>query len=65
MTIRGILHDEKYFSNPDRFIPERHLKEGNATGETALLEVNDYVFGFARRSAGSSRRIAQNLTPIF
>lgn len=59
LPTRGVLHDEKYFSNPDRFVPERHLKEGNTTGETALLEVSDYLFGFARRSASSLHHILQ------
>jgi hypothetical protein len=37
-TIRNLMHDEKYFSDPHEFIPERHLKAGNETGAAALLD---------------------------
>jgi cytochrome P450 len=42
------MHDEKYFSDPHEFIPERHLKAGNETGATALLDPM-WVFGFGKR----------------
>ena len=43
------MHDEKCFSDPHEFIPERHLKTGNETGATALLDPPAWVFGFGRR----------------
>ena len=48
-TIRSLMHDEKYFSDPHEFIPERHLKAGNETGATASLDPTAWVFGFGRR----------------
>jgi len=37
-NIWSLMHDEKYFSDPHEFIPERHLKAGNETGAAALLD---------------------------
>jgi hypothetical protein len=46
---RSVFHDEKYFSNPNEFIPERFLSKGNETGATALLDPLAWLFGFGRR----------------
>ncbi|KAG8815407.1 hypothetical protein FRC17_000728 [Serendipita sp. 399] len=47
----SILHDEKYFSNPEEFVPERFLgDEGKARGATAELDPLNYVFGHGRRA---------------
>jgi cytochrome P450 len=48
-TVRSIMHDEKYFSDPHEFIPERHLNTGNETGATALLDPSTWIFGFGKR----------------
>jgi hypothetical protein len=43
------MHDEKYFSDPHKFIPERHLNPRNETGPTALLDPSTWIFGFGKR----------------
>ncbi|PVF97872.1 cytochrome P450 [Serendipita vermifera] len=45
-NIWGILHNETYFSNPEEFIPERHLPNSK---ETANLDVSDVFWGWGRR----------------
>ncbi|PVF97871.1 cytochrome P450 [Serendipita vermifera] len=45
-NIWGILHDKTYFSNPEEFIPERHLPNSK---ETANLDVSDVFWGWGRR----------------
>jgi cytochrome P450 len=48
---RGIMHDEKYFSQPSEFLPERFLEASKSQGggPTGLLEPQNYIFGFGRR----------------
>lgn len=49
ITDRTLMHDERYFNEPFKFIPERFLPEGKDMGLTAELDPLKYVFGFGRR----------------
>jgi hypothetical protein len=62
-NIWGIMHDEKYFSRPLEFLPERFLQRQSQTQSDSLDEKDrnshpdarldpwNYAFGFGRRSA--------------
>lgn len=53
-NIWGIMHDEKHFSKPLEFLPERFLQvneKGEKDRPTAFLDPWNYAFGFGRRCA--------------
>lgn len=61
VPLRNMSHDEKYFKNPDQFIPERFLRGDNSIDdETRHTEPFAYLpFGFGPRSY-IGQRFAEN-----
>ena len=46
--LRGILHDEKLYPQPEMFQPERFLKNGKLNPD--VLDPERVAFGYGRRS---------------
>ena len=47
LLARAMSRDEAVYPNPDRFLPERFLKDGNI--DPNVRDPADFVFGFGRR----------------
>ena len=41
------MHDETEYPDPDRFLPERFLKNGKLN--PAVRDPSDFIFGYGRR----------------
>lgn len=45
---RMMMNDEEFFPNPEKFLPERHMHEGNAKVSDECNPAK-IVFGFGKR----------------
>ncbi len=41
------MHDEAEYPEPDRFLPERFLKDGKLNPD--IRDPSDFIFGYGRR----------------
>ena len=48
--VRACMHDPDTFEDPEKFAPERFLRDGKL--DTNARDPYDFVFGFGRRFAG-------------
>ena len=42
------MHDPKVYHEPDRFLPDRFMRDGKL--DPSVRDPRDFVFGFGRRS---------------
>lgn len=53
---RAIMHDPETFPEPDKFVPERFLSDGQLNQE--VLDPAEVVFGFGRRCVNVTWSVA-------
>ncbi|KAI0647837.1 cytochrome P450 [Trametes meyenii] len=46
-NVWGCMHDSEVYSNPEKFFPERFIRDGKM--DTAVLDPTAFIFGFGRR----------------
>jgi len=59
VNVWSILHDPAIFPDPEAFIPERFLKDGQLNVDPSILDPATVAFGFGRRIC-PGRHLAEN-----
>ena len=47
IVLRACMHDPEVFPDPDRFLPDRFMRDGKL--DTSIRDPSDFIFGYGRR----------------
>ncbi|PIL22725.1 cytochrome P450 [Ganoderma sinense ZZ0214-1] len=64
VNLWSIFHDEKNYPEPDKFMPERFLQDGNLKPSDTVEDPSRIAFGFGRRIC-PGRHLAESMVFIF